>query len=164
MKIEDWYSTYTMADIEQTRRIIPIICAAILMSLVTYVGMTWFLARQGTFARTGDGTLPAVVIPMLIAIGVSMLVVAEVSFRSLLSRIRGLESVDERMARLRVAIIVAFAFRESTALVGLVSFFVTGDPRVSYAMCALAALAMIAGWPRESLFDEVTASGPRPIG
>jgi hypothetical protein len=151
-----------MTEIEQSLRVTNIICAAVLSSLFVYAGVAWFVSGQGNVPPVAVEPTLGVLTWALLGVGVSMLLVAEVAFRVLSQGARHKKEVSQRFAQHRIATIAAFALRESTAIIGLVAFFVTGKVTLCYSLCGLAALAMIAGWPRRSQLEELATPRPSP--
>lgn len=145
------------AVVAATYRLVVIVCAALLVSLVIYVVLASFLVEQEGFVVAGD--LPPVLPPLLAVIGVAMLGVAQV-IPSMITRQAGTASADlgERLRTAQTATIIGMALRESTAIFGLVITLLTGEILWVLALAALSALAMVVNWPRRSQFQ--SATGP----
>ena len=60
--------------------------------------------------------------------------------------------------------IIAFALREAAAIMGLVLSLLTGDIRWVAGFAAVAAVAMLMGWPRRPVLEDSPRTGPPPIG
>ncbi len=98
-----------------------------------------------------------------LVLSVGSLLAARVIFQSRLRTAREGDTPMERLQRYRIAIILAFALRETVAIYGLVLSLATGNPRwvLGFGLVALVTMAM--GWPRRSSMLELTDTVP-PIG
>ena len=68
-----------------------------------------------------------------------------------------------RLAAYRVAVIIAFALRETVAIYGLALSLSTGDPNWVIGFGIVALVTMAIGWPRRSHMLEL-ATDVQPIG
>ncbi len=144
------------AVVAATYRLVVIVCAALLVSLVIYVVLASFLVEQEGFVVAGD--LPPVLPPLLAAIGVAMLGIAQVIPSLIARQARATSDVGERLRTAQTATIIGMALRESTAIFGLVITLLTGEIVWVLALAGLSALAMVVNWPRRSQFQ--SATGP----
>lgn len=137
-----------------------IICTALMASLGMYVGIGWFLQKQGDFTM---GPVPDGLPFILSLTGFSMLIVAEIVFRALAARARRVEPPEGRLIPYQSAVVVGFALRESAGVLGLVLTLLTGDLRWVVGLSSFAVVAMVAAWPRRSTLEELVKLAP-PIG
>lgn len=125
-------------NVDLQYRTLLILWAALLMSTVIYVFMTFFLARP---AAAENPTLTIA----LYAMSFLMVVASFVMKSRFVSR-----SVDLQDMRLvRVGSVIAWAMCEAAALFGLIDFFVTQD-RYYIVVMAIGFLGILAHMPRRS--------------
>jgi F0F1-type ATP synthase membrane subunit c/vacuolar-type H+-ATPase subunit K len=102
---------------------------------------------------------------VLAAIAVAQLLIARVVWGAMVQSASRKATALERLAAYRTATVVAFALRESTALIGLVLTLLGGDLRWCLGLSTLAVVAMLAGWPRRADMVRLAADPDRlPIG
>lgn len=149
-------------SLDSAARINTVLAATMLASVAVYVVIAYLVAPTAA----GDPLDPELLRTLAIVLGVvsaATLITAEVLFRARLRGARAATAVSERLAGYRVAMIIAFALRESVAIYGLVLSFLSNDPVWAIGFAAVAALAMVAGWPRRSTLEALAADVP-PIG
>ena len=132
-------------NVDLQYRTLLILWAALLMSTVIYVFMTFFLARP---AAAENSTLTI----GLYAMGFLMVLASFVVKSSFVSR--SVASQDLRLVR--VGSVIAWAMCEAAALFGLIDFFVTQD-RYYIVLMGLGFLGILSHMPRRSQL--VAASG-----
>ena len=98
-----------------------------------------------------------------LVLSIGSVLIAGVIFRSRVRMAREATTPLERLSGYRMAVIIAFALRETVAPYGLILSLASGDPRwvVGFGAVALATMAM--GWPRRSQMLELTTD-VQPIG
>jgi F0F1-type ATP synthase membrane subunit c/vacuolar-type H+-ATPase subunit K len=143
------------AVIAASYRMTVIVCAALLVSLVIYVVLASFLVEQEGFAVTGE--MPPILPPLLAAIGVGMLVVAQIVPALIARQARAAADIGERLRQAQTTVIIGMALRESTAIFGLVITLLTGEILWVLALAGLSALAMVVNWPRRSHLETIIA-------
>ncbi len=148
------------ADIEQSMRVTQIIAAAIMASIVVY--MVIAMVVRPTTPPPDAERLHTLTMAFLV-LSVGSLLAARVIFQSRLRAAREGDTPLERLQRYRIAVILAFALRETVAIYGLVLSLATGDPRwvMGFGLVALVTMAM--GWPRRASMLELTDT-VQPIG
>lgn len=133
--------------IERELRILQIIVYSITFSLVVYVGVAWFLLRQGTVLPTTTSTI----LPWVLAVvAVSILATAGAVVTSIMARVRTVEATSEKLATYRSAVIVGAAMRESVGVIGLFATLVTHNLLWVGVLSALAAAAILTNFPTRS--------------
>jgi len=148
------------ADIEQSMRVTQIIAAAIMASIVIYMVVA-MVVRPTTPPPDGDRLQTLAMAFLVLSVG--SLFAARVIFQSRLRAARDGDTPIERLQRYRVAVILAFALRETVAIYGLVLSLATGDPRWVFGFGLVALVTMAMGWPRRSSMLELTDT-VSPIG
>lgn len=148
------------AEIEQSMRVTQIIAAAIMGSIVVYMAIATVV---GPTTEAPDADHLHTLAMAFLVLSVGSLLAARVIFRSRLRAARDGATPIERLQRYRMAVILAFALRETVAIYGLVLSFATGDPRwvFGFGLAALATMAM--GFPRRAQMHDLTDS-VQPIG
>ena len=153
--------------IHERLRILGIICAALVGSVLFYGVLAWFLLAQGAIGPGEEGGPGPFVPYVLAALGFCALVAAPVVSSAVFrSGGGGKETPDpeQMLARYQTSVIVGFAVRESAAVFGLVATFLTGDLIWVGVLGLAASLAMIAAWPRREKVQSVLRTGPPAIG
>ena len=125
------------------------------------MGIAWVLAGQG-----GVGTdLPTSVVFVLAAVAAGVLIGAGVVFGRLKSVAATKKTPMERLAAYRTATIIAFAPRESAAVIGLCITLLGGDIRWCLGLGAVSVISMLLDWPKASELKRLAADPTTaPIG
>ena len=139
--------------ISATHRLLMIICAALLVSLVIYVVVATILVNRQGF--TMDADIPAFLPQLLAAIGVGMLAVAQAVASVIMRQATAAGDLGARLRTAQTATVIGMALRESTAIIGLVATLLTGEQLWVLALASLSALAMLVNWPRRDRLAEV---------
>jgi len=151
-------------DVGNAIRTTNALCFAILTSIPIYAVVGWLVAGRTGFGSIGTA-LPGVAVWILAAIAVTDLALAQLVWLRMTRQAATKPTPAERLAAYRNAAVVAFALRESTAIIGLALTLLQGDPRWCLGLSALAALAMLLGWPRRADMARLAADPEtRPIG
>lgn len=150
------------AVVEQKARILAILCGSLLSSLVIYLVVAFAVAGAG--AAIADG-VPAVV-PWVLAVAAVLALGAgaTVSRTIYAQRCAGVTSPAARLDAYQQATIVGFAVREWAGILGLVATLLTGNLAWCVGLCAAAAIAMLAAWPRRERLAAIASDAPPPIG
>lgn len=144
-------------------RAVTVICFAIFAAVPIYIVVAYVVVSQNP-AGFASGVGPAAVW-VIAAMAVVQVPVAAVVSGNLKRSAAAKPTVAERLASFRVATIVGFALRESTAVMGLVITLLTGDLRWCLGLGALAAVSMAMAWPRRAEVEKLTADpATAPIG
>lgn len=146
--------------IERELRILQIIVYGITLSLVVYVGIALFLVRQGT---VGPMTTPTILPWVLAAVAISTLAAAGTVVKTIMARVRTVETASERLTAYRSAVIVGAAMRESVGVIGLFATLITHNLLWVGVLSALAALAILTNLPTRSALRAAVQETP-PIG
>ncbi len=150
-------------SIDLFTRTTTVICFAILMAVPIYVVVAYLVVGQN--AITAVPELAPVVVWVLAAIAVAQLLVASVVAGKLKTAAASKPTAEERLASYRVSIIVGFALRESTAIIGLVITFLSGDLVWCVGLGALSIASMLLAWPKRSEAEALAADpATAPIG
>jgi hypothetical protein len=150
-------------SIEQFLRTTTLICLAILAAVPIYWVVAYVASSQSSEKFVSQ--VPSMLAWVLAAVAVAQIPVASAVAGALERSAGAKATVSERLTGWRTATIVAFALRESAAIIGLVITFLTGDLRWCLALGALAVLAMLAGWPRRGVVERLAADPTTaPIG
>jgi len=150
--------------VESAVRSTTLVCAAIVVSVPIYVAVAWVLASTGSSASVG-GELPGILFWVLAVVAVAQLLIAQVVWGVMVRSASRKPAAVERLAAYRTATVVAFALRESTALIGLVLTLLGGDQRWCLGLSALAVVAMLLSWPRRADMVRLAADpATLPIG
>lgn len=152
------HATDEAGKIEQHVRIV---CVATLLSTVMFAGLGWWMVKTQGF----EGPLVDAGPPLfwgLAGVGIALLVLAHVVERWMIGgppapsgEPTSGEPMDERqglsrLERYRKAKVLGSGLREAVAGLGFVVGFLAADLRWTYALTALAALAVLSAWPRAS--------------
>jgi hypothetical protein len=130
--------------IERELRILQIIVYSITFSLVVYVGVGIVLLRQGTVAPM---TTPTVLPWVLAVVAVSILAAAGTVVKTIMARVRKVETASEKLTAYRSAVVVGAAMRESVGVIGLFATLITHNLLWVTLLAALAALAILTNLP-----------------
>jgi F0F1-type ATP synthase membrane subunit c/vacuolar-type H+-ATPase subunit K len=150
-------------SIDQFLRTTTLICLAILAAVPIYCVVAYLAMSQSPDGFVSD--VPQALAWILAAIAVAQIPIAAAVSGSLKKSAGAKASATERLAGWRTATVVVFALRESTAVIGLVITFLTGDLRWCFGLGALAVIAMLTGWPRRSEVERMSADpATAPIG
>jgi hypothetical protein len=133
--------------IERELRILLIIVYSIAFSLLVYVGVAFVLLRQGT---VGPIATPAFLPWVLAVVAVSILVTAGTVAKTIMARVRTVETASEKLTAYRSAVIVGAAMRESVGVIGLFATLITHNLLWVGVLSALAALAILTNLPTRS--------------
>lgn len=146
--------------IERELRILQLIVYSITFSLVVYVGIAWFLLRQGTIGPT---TTPTIFPWVLAVVAVSILATAGTVVKTIMARLRTVETTSEKLTTYRSAVIVGAAMRESVGVIGLFATLITHNLLWVGVLSALAALAILINLPTRSALQSALQE-INPIG
>lgn len=133
-----------------------VICAAFVVATLIYGGVAWFVVTSSTvelpsLAKPGGFALVATTAAIL------LLLAAPLAQRLLAqdreARHSSMPTVP--FETFRQAVIVAFALREGTAILGLVITLLLRDIRWVLGLGAAAVLAMVLGWPTEAGWERL---------
>lgn len=141
---------------------IPIIAAAITVTVPIYVAVAWLLAPTSA-VMADEPQMITLMAGVLAVLSVGNLVASALLVSSRRRSLARLSDPRERLAGYRVAVIIAFALREAVAIFGLVLSLLSGDPGWAVGLGAVALLSMLAGWPRRSDIARLASAVP-PIG
>lgn len=146
--------------IGQRLKTLQIIVMAAVTSLVIYVGIAFFLIRQGAFQPT---VIPTILPPVLSAVAVSILLVAGFIVTGLIDKARIINPASERFGPYQTAVIIGMALRESAGIIGLVLTLLTGSLLWVCLLSALGAFAILTNFPTRSALENLLRDAP-PLG
>ena len=152
--------------VEQRFRVLSILCGSLFGSLAVYVGIAWFLLRQGSIITAHTGDLPAVLPVALTAVAIMVLVTAEAVSRRILAQASQSAAAGDPEALLNAyqsSTIVGFAMRESAAVIGLALTLLTAAIFWVVALSAASAAAMLIAWPRKEKVRQLAQGDRAPI-
>lgn len=153
--------------IDERMRILTIICAALVGSVVIYGAVGWFLLTQGGIAPGGILSEVPIVPYILAALGLGALIFAPI-VTSLMLKQGGNQpdpgNPEPALMRYQSSVIVGFAVRESAAVMGLVATILTGSVIWIVALSTATVAAMLMAWPRRENLVALFRSGPGTIG
>ena len=141
---------------------LQILCAGILVSLPIYGFVAWLVQQESPRGLAGGGAVPPVLPVALAAVAVVHLLAAAGVGRLIQRRATAAAHAEARAQGFVQATIVAFALREAAGIIGLVLSLLTGNLLWVLALGGLAALAMVAGWPRREQLAAIVASDRPP--
>jgi hypothetical protein len=147
------------AEITQAIRTTQIIAGAIMLTVPVYavVAMT-----VGATTEPPDADRLHSMAVAFLVLSVFSLLLARTIFASRARTARREPTPLRRLAAHRVAVIIAFALRETVAIYGLALSLSTGDPRWVIGFGAVALVTMAIGWPTRSQMLEL-ATEVQPI-
>jgi len=147
---------------DQFIRLINIIAAALVASVVVYMAIAWIVAP--TIAEAGaDAEFIQLMAAILATMSLGHLVAAQMLFAIRFRAAAKLPTPEQRLGSYRTAIILSFALREAVAVYGLILSFLSGDARWCFGFGAVAVVSMLLGWPKRSAMDRLASEAP-PIG
>ena len=144
----------------QRLKTLQIIVMAAVMSLVTYVGISIMLIRQGAIEPV---SMPPIVLPILCAYSLSTLLTAPLIGKAMTGKARRIMPPTDRLGPYQAAMIVGVALRESTGVIGLVLTLLTGNLLWVSLLSGLAAIAILTDFPTRSALENFVRDAP-PIG
>lgn len=141
-----------------THRTLLVICAAIGSGILIMAVIAVALADTVASADTQEVT--GILLPTFLVLGGAALVAAAVVRRRMMASVTTAPSLEAALARLRMGTILACAFSEVPAILGLTLVLITGS--LTWApLCFGAALVSLAlSFPRMSQWEAVLASQP----
>lgn len=143
--------------IGQRLKTLQIIVMAAIMSLVTYVGIAFLLIWQEALEPMA---IPTILPPVLSAVGVSTLLVANFIVKGLIEKARNLNPPIDRLGPYQTAVIVGVALRESAGVIGLVLTLLTGALLWVCLLSALAAFAILSNFPTRQALENLIRDAP----
>ena len=152
--------------IEQRFRVLSILCGSLLGSLAVYVGIAWFLLRQGAITSALAADLPAALPVVLTGVAITVLVSAEAMSRRIFAQASQSAAASEPETLLNAyqsATIVGFAMRESAAMIGLALTLLTAAFFWVVALSAASAAAMLVAWPRKETVRQLAQGDHAPV-
>lgn len=154
-------------DVGPTVRTLSIICAAILMSVPVYAIIAILLNGSGAGGFPPEA-VPRPVVPVLVVAAALLLLSAPSIGRAVRRPSRDMtggatDSPAHRLERFRTGHIMAFALRETAAILGLVVTLVTGNVNWVLGLGAAAMIAMLLGWPRRADARRLVKSDAAPL-
>jgi len=156
-----------MSDEDRAQLILrlQVICGALMWSVLIYVGLAWFLGRQGA-AGNMTKALPAALPGALLVAAALLLLASNRVPRMMLARAAEPDEAGGAIVPIQAvqsAYVVGFALRETVAIFGLVLTLTSGDMIWVLALSAVAILAMVAGWPTRSRVEAHLDVGSGPL-
>ena len=145
--------------LDQFARTTMILAGAIAASVPIYMAVAWLVAPTVASASGSDDLVPLLA-GIFAVLSAGHLVLAQLLFTSRVRAAEKLPTPEERLARYRVAVIIAFALREAVAIYGLVLSLLGGDPRWCLGFGAVALVSMVLGWPRRSTMERLASDVP----
>jgi F0F1-type ATP synthase membrane subunit c/vacuolar-type H+-ATPase subunit K len=152
------------ARIRPSYRTLVIICAAIGMGIIIMAVIAVMLVGDVTTDATQDGV--GVLLPIFLVLGGAGIVAATVVRRSSLAAAQAAPGLEQALARLRVGTILACAFSEVAAILGLVWVLLSGSLTWAPVFFGAAFVSLALSVPRLSQWEEVLvtrAQGPSPV-
>ena len=130
-----------------------VICSAIALAVVFMAGLAFVLAPMSDVSD-----VPALLLPIFLVLGGASVLAAFAAKRWFVASARSAASLEERLARVRTGVILACAFCEVPAVLGLTYLILGGDAvwAVPFFGGALVSLAMV--FPRPSQWEEWLSS------
>jgi len=149
----------TSPSTEQSIRLTIIIAGALAASVPLYMFIAWMVTPTiaGSDGPGEDVQTLAVILAMM---SLGTLFLAQILFAKGLSKAEIMPTPGQRLGGYRVAIIVAFAVRESVAIYGLILSFLSGDMRWCFGFGVVALASMLLGWPKRSAMERLAAEVP----
>ena len=131
---------------------VRIIWAALLMSIPMYLVVCYFLARMGNF-KPAMSEGPQAVATVIMLIGALSAIIGVLMSMGLFPfpSYQG-KDVQSIFGLLFTVLVVSYALCESAGIFGLVLFFLTGSLNSAAAMCGVAVLSMVIGFPTENKY------------
>lgn len=128
-----------------------IVCATLAAAPVLYAGLATYVNRRFGPLIADDGTAAEALPWVLLTVGLALLVAAPKAARAVFMQARRRDATSDPESLTQAYLqgtILAFAVRESTAVLGLLAALVTGEPLWAWTAAALTVAAMALGWPR----------------
>jgi hypothetical protein len=150
------------ASTDQSARMITLIAAALVISVLVYMAIAWFVAPT-TAVSNEDTQFIQLMAAILAIVSLGHLVAAQMLFAIRVRAAEKLPAPEQRLGSYRAAIILSFALREAVAVYGLILSFLSGDARWCFGFGAVALASMLLGWPKRSAMDRLGSEVP-PIG
>jgi len=152
------------AVVDQRLRVLNVICAALVFSVMVYVAIAWFLVQRGS-VQPSEG-LPQVFPVILVLVALSVVMAAPVVSTMILKQgvAAAGEDAGRRLNSHQTSLIVGFALREVAAVMGLVLTLLSGRLIWVVALAAVAVAAMLLAWPKREKMLELARGGPGSIG
>lgn len=139
-----------------------IITGALASSIVVYAVVAWVVTGGGGGATGEEAVeLGLPIVAVLAGMGVLNLLLAPAIERALLGSATG-QPLEKVLSDYRKAKIVGFAFREASAVFGLMIALFTGKPSWCYALSAAALVAMALGWPSREGVERAARGAVQP--
>lgn len=152
--------------VDARMRVLNIICAALLASVLMYVAIAWFLLARAGLTPSGALNDLGIALYVLAAAAVVPLIVAPVVSKAVLrqaiSRVENPAS-EKILDAYQSSVIIGMAMRESTAIIGLVITLLTGSLTWVTALAAASLLAMLTAWPRREKALALLDNRPQPF-
>ena len=145
---------------EGSIRVLRVIWAAMVFSVLLYGFIAWTLTRGGEARPPVEETIQLPAVQALYGLGVMMFILSAVIPRMVL-RGRG-EGIHQARPvgsavpnEVRVALIIRFAMLESVAIFGLVCAFMFHDARLFVPPAMLSLVGFVMAFPSESLMQRM---------
>jgi F0F1-type ATP synthase membrane subunit c/vacuolar-type H+-ATPase subunit K len=149
----------TTSSVDQFARITNMIAAAIVASVPIYMLIAWLVAPTVDTSGSDPNFIP--LLAMLFAVvSVVLLGAAYLAFSTRVGAAAEQDTLEERLAGYRIAMIIAFALREAVALFGLMLSLLSGDVRWCFGFGLVALVSMLLGWPRRSEIERLASEVP----
>lgn len=154
-------------DITPTIRLLNGVCIAIFLSVPVYVVIA-VLLTEGEAGTFPSEALPAALVPVLIVVAALLLLAAPAIGNAIKRPERDMTggaagTASQRLERFRTGHIVAFALRETAAILGLVLTLVTSNLDWVLILGAATMVAMLLGWPRAAAARRLVKSDAAPL-
>lgn len=146
------------ADLKAQYRQLAIICGVLILAAANYIFIGKLICNSGSEMDSDP-----VLVGVLAVVALLFLGLAAVVYRIMMQRIPANSTVEARIAKWKIATILSFAVRETTAIFGFVLTMLTGDLRWVVGLAGITVLFMLYAFPRWSTFEKSLKEVP-PIG
>ena len=148
--------------VSEALRFLNVVCVGMIFSVVLYAFVAWFVT-SGSGAIVGP-QVPSGLAWMGALVAVALLVAAPIVQRRARegTAVQSADPAERQASALeayRLGTLLAFLLRDGAAIVGLMLTIVTGEPAWTWALGAVAVVAMISGWPRREDLDTLARQG-----
>ena len=147
------------ASIRPSYTTLAIICAAIGVGIIIMAVIAVMLAGEVAADTTPDGV--GVLLPIFLVLGGAALVAAATVRRRMMDWAAASPNLETALARLRTGTILACAFSEVPAILGLVYVVLSGSLTWAPLFFGAALVSLALSVPRMSRWREALAAGPQ---
>jgi len=140
---------------------LAIIGAAIGVSIIVMAIIAVVLADSVAAPSTEDGA--GMLLPIFLVLSVAAIVAAVVVRRHMMASVAAASGLDQGLGRLRLGTVLACAFSEVPAILGLVYVLVSGDLMWAPLFFGGSLVSLAFSFPRLSQWESVLSIGPQGV-